>query len=44
MTHRESSTRAVCAVILEQTNAAIANRIAKISVEFTAKEATAKRL
>jgi hypothetical protein len=42
--HRESSTRTVHAVILEQTNTAIANHAAKISVEFTDKEAAAKRL
>jgi hypothetical protein len=42
--HRESSIRAVRAVILEPTNATIANRVAKISVEFAAKEAAAKRL
>jgi hypothetical protein len=44
MAHTESSTRAVCTVVLEQTNAAIANRAAKISVEFAAKEVAAKRL
>jgi hypothetical protein len=31
-------------VTLEQTNAAIANRAAEISMEFAAKEAAAKRL
>jgi hypothetical protein len=31
-------------VVLEQMNMAIANRIAKISVEFATKEASAKRL
>jgi hypothetical protein len=40
----ESSMRAVGAVILEQTNAAIVNRVVKISMEFAAKEAAAKRL
>jgi uncharacterized membrane protein len=44
MAHRESSTRAVCAVVLELMNAAIANRTAEISVEFASKEAAAKRL
>jgi hypothetical protein len=42
--HRESSTRAVCTVVLEQTNVAIVNRVTKISVEFAAKETAAKRL
>jgi hypothetical protein len=42
--HRESSMRAVCAVVLEQTNATIANRIAEISMEFATKEVAAKRL
>jgi hypothetical protein len=42
--HRESSTRAVRGVILELMNAAIANRTAKISMEFASKEAAAKRL
>jgi hypothetical protein len=42
--NRESSTRVVRTVVLEQTNAAIANRAAKISVEFATKEAAAKRL
>jgi hypothetical protein len=42
--HREPSTRAVRVVTLEQTNAAIANRAAEISVEFAAKEAAAKML
>jgi hypothetical protein len=41
--HRESSTRAVRTVILEQTNVAIANRAAKMSVKFSAKEAAAKK-
>jgi hypothetical protein len=44
MVHKESSTRTVRAVVLEQTNTAIANRVADISMEFTAKEAAAKRL
>jgi hypothetical protein len=34
----------VHAIILEQTNTAIANRVAEISVEFTSKEAAAKNL
>jgi hypothetical protein len=42
--HRESSTRAVHAITLEQTNAAIADHAAEISVEFAANEAAAKRL
>jgi hypothetical protein len=42
--HRESSMRAVRAIVLEQTNVAIVNRIAEISVEFAAKETSAKRL
>jgi hypothetical protein len=44
MAHRESSTRAVCAVVLEQKNTAITNRVTKISVEFAANDAAAKRL
>jgi hypothetical protein len=44
MAHRESSTRAVRAVVLEQTNAAIADCVAEILVEFAAKEAASKRL
>jgi hypothetical protein len=44
MAHRESSTRAVLAIVIEQTNAAITNRVAEISVEFSAKEAAAKKL
>jgi hypothetical protein len=36
--------RVVRAVVLEQTNTAIANRIAEISVEFAAKEVATKRL
>jgi hypothetical protein len=42
--HREASTRAVHAITLEQTNAAIASRVVKISVEFTAKEVVTKKL
>jgi hypothetical protein len=44
MAHMEASTRAVHTITLEQTNAAIASRVAKISVEFAAKEAAAKKL
>jgi hypothetical protein len=40
----ESTIRAVLVIILEQTNAAIANRIAEISVGFTKKEAANKKL
>jgi hypothetical protein len=32
--HRESSTRAVCAITLDQTNVAITSRVVEISVEF----------
>jgi hypothetical protein len=42
--HRETSMRAVHAITLEQTNAAIASRATEISVEFAAKEAAAKKL
>jgi hypothetical protein len=42
--HRESSTRVMRAVVLKQTNAAITKRVAKISLEFSAKEAATKRL
>jgi hypothetical protein len=42
--HRESSTRVVRAVVLEQTNVTIADHFTEISVEFAAKEAAAKRL
>jgi hypothetical protein len=35
---------AVCAITLEQTNAAIASHAAKISVELIAKEVAAKKL
>jgi hypothetical protein len=42
--HRETSTRVVCAITLEQTNATIASRAAEISVEFAAKEAATKKL
>jgi hypothetical protein len=42
--HMETSTRAVRAITLEQTNTAIASRAAKIWVEFAAKEAAAKKL
>jgi hypothetical protein len=42
--HTESSMRAVRAVILEQTNTAIADHAAEISVEFAAKQAAAKIL
>jgi hypothetical protein len=41
---RESSTRAVRSITLDQKNAAIAGRTTEISVEFAAKEAVAKRL
>jgi hypothetical protein len=41
--HRESSTRAVRAITLDQTNTAITRRVAEISVEFTAKESATKR-
>jgi hypothetical protein len=44
MVQREFSTRTIRAVVLEQTNANITNRVAEISVEFTAKEAAARRL
>jgi hypothetical protein len=44
MVHRETSTRVVRAITLEHTNAAIASHAAEISVEFTAKEAAAKKL
>jgi hypothetical protein len=44
MVHIESSMRAVCVVILEQTSAAIANCIAEISAEFPAKEAAAREI
>jgi hypothetical protein len=40
----ESSTRAVRTITLKQMNDAIASRAAKISMEFTAKEAAAKKL
>jgi hypothetical protein len=43
-THKETSTRAICAITLEQTNASIASRATEISVEFAAKEAAAKKL
>jgi hypothetical protein len=42
--HAGSSMRAVRTVVLEQTNAAIANRVAEISAEFAAKEAAAREL
>jgi hypothetical protein len=42
--HMESFMRVVCVVVVEQTNVAIANRVAEISVEFAAKEAATKRL
>jgi hypothetical protein len=42
--HRESTTWAVCAIVLEQTNVAITNRVAKISVEFAKKDAAGKKL
>jgi hypothetical protein len=42
--HMESSMRAMRAVVLERMNAAIANRVAKISVDFATKEAAARRL
>jgi hypothetical protein len=35
--HRESTTRVVHVVVLEHMNAAIANRVAEISVEFIKK-------
>jgi hypothetical protein len=41
---RESSTRAVRSITLNQKNAAIAGHTAKILVEFAAKEAATKRL
>jgi hypothetical protein len=44
MAHKEASMRAVRAITLEQTNVAIASRTTKISVEFVAKEAAAKKL
>jgi hypothetical protein len=44
MAHREFSTRALHAITLERTKAAIADRTAKISVEFTAKEAATKKI
>jgi hypothetical protein len=34
----------VCAVVLEQTNVVIGNRVAEISVEFVKKEAADKKL
>jgi hypothetical protein len=40
----DDSTRAVHTITLKQTNAVIASRVAKISVEFAAKEAAAKKL
>jgi hypothetical protein len=43
MAHREASARVVHAITLDQTNTAIASRIAKVSVEFVAKEAAAKK-
>jgi hypothetical protein len=42
--HRETSTRTVRAITLEQTNTAIASRAAEISVEFAAKKVAAKKL
>jgi hypothetical protein len=42
MAHKYTSTREVRVITLEQTNAAIANRATKISVEFAGKEAAAK--
>jgi hypothetical protein len=44
LAHRESTRREVREVVLEKTNAAIANRVAEISVEFAAKETAAKKL
>jgi hypothetical protein len=38
MMHREASTRAIHTITLEQTNAAIASCITKISVDFAAQE------
>jgi hypothetical protein len=40
--HRESTTRAMHAVVLAKTNAAITKLIADISMEFATKEAAAK--
>jgi hypothetical protein len=42
--HRESSMRALRAITLEQTKAAITDCAAEISMEFTAKEAATKKL
>jgi hypothetical protein len=42
--YRETSTKALRAITLEQTNAAIASRAAEISMEFAAKEAATKKL
>jgi hypothetical protein len=42
--HKESSTRAIHVVVLEQTNIAITNCFTEILVEFAAKEAAAERL
>jgi hypothetical protein len=42
--HRESTTWAVCAIVLEQTNVAITNRVAKNLVEFAKKDAAGKKL
>jgi hypothetical protein len=42
--HREASTRAVHAITLKLTIAAIASHVAEISVEFSAKEAVTKKL
>jgi hypothetical protein len=41
--HRESTTRAMHAVVLDNTNAAIAKLIADISVEFATKVAATKK-
>jgi hypothetical protein len=41
--HRESTMRVMRIIVLKQTNVAIANCVATISVDFATKEASAKR-